>query len=116
MFFKDQFSFEYRFFETKRILAKYPGRVPIVCEKSSYKNDLPNLDKSKYLVPSDFTLGQFMYIIRERMKLNPGEALFFIISNNIHSSSTIIGHIYELFKEPDGFLYIQYCKENTFGQ
>jgi GABA(A) receptor-associated protein len=110
-----QYSFENRFNESKKVLFKYPNRIPIICEKASSKSDLPNIDKIKYLVPIDLTLGQFVFIIRNRMKLRPEEAIFLLISNNIFSTSTMVGTLYDIYKDQDGFLYIQYCKENTFG-
>ena len=113
--FKQQFSLADRFLETKRVLEKYCDRVPVICEKSYSQTDLPEIDKIKYLVPIDFTLGQFMYIIRQRLQLRSNEALFFLISNSIQSSSALIGQIYDFHKDDDGFLYIQYCKENVFG-
>jgi GABA(A) receptor-associated protein len=111
--FKNKFSFEKRFSESKKVLEKYSDRIPIICERSS--SDLPNIDKIKYLVPLDLTVGQFLYIIRNRINLKPEEALFLIISNNIFSSSIMIGTLYDFYKDADGFLYVKYCKENTFG-
>ena len=29
--------------------------------------------------------------------------------------SNILGHIYDENKDKDGFLYVKYCEENTFG-
>jgi len=113
--FKKQYSFDERFNESKRVLEKYADRIPIICEKAFNRSDLPSLDKSKYLVPLDYTLGQFMFIIRQRMHLKSEEALYFIIANSFYSSSTMIGVLYDLHKDPDGFLYIMYAKENTFG-
>jgi GABA(A) receptor-associated protein len=113
--FKNHHSFDDRLFETKRILEKYPDRVPVICEKCKYHRDLPDIDKNKYLVPCDMSLGQFMYVIRKRMPLLSEEALFFIIGNTISSSSLSMAQLYEYHKDPDGYLYIQYTKENTFG-
>jgi GABA(A) receptor-associated protein len=113
--FKALYTFEERYSESKRVLEKHVYRIPIICEKATNKNNLPSLDKSKYLVPMDLTIGQFIYIIRSRMKFPPEEAIFLLISQNIFSSSTLMGTLYDLYKDPDGFLYVQYCKENTFG-
>jgi len=113
--FKQQVSFENRLQESLRVLTKYPDRKPIICEKSRQQRDLPDIDKRKYLVPNDLTIAQFMYVIRNRMKLRPEEALFLFVNDQMVSGAAIIGHIYEYQKDPDGFLYIQYAKENTFG-
>jgi len=119
--FKYSYSFNSRFEESHRVLDKYPDRVPIICEKSrshnnnNNNNQLPNIDKNKYLVAIDLTIGQFMYVIRKRMNLRSDEAIFLFVSNTIPPSSAIIGQLYHLYKDPDGFLYIQYAKENVFG-
>lgn len=113
--FKRQFSFKYRLEESSRVLTKYPDRIPIICEKSSNQKDLPTIDKKKYLVPNDLSMGQFIYVIRKRMNLRPEEAIFLFVNNQIISGTSLIGHIYDYEKDPDGFLYIQYAKENVFG-
>ena len=113
--FKTLYSFEDRFAESTRVLNKHAYRIPVICEKATINNNLPSLDKTTYLVPIDLTLGQFVYIIRARMRLPSEQALFLLISQNMFSTSTNMGSLYDLYKDPDGFLYIQYCKENTFG-
>lgn len=113
--FKREYPFQSRIEESSRVLAKYPDRRPIICEKSNTQSDLPNIDKKKYLVPYDLTMGQFIYVIRKRMHLPPEQAIFLFVNNQIISGTSIIGHIYEYSKDADGFLYIQYARENTFG-
>jgi GABA(A) receptor-associated protein len=112
--FKQTYSFEYRFLESQRGIQNYPNRIPIICEKSRHM-DLPDIDKNKYLVPWDLTVAQFIYVIRKRIKLRPEEAIFLFIGDTISTSSAIMGELYNYHKDPDGFLYIQYTKENTFG-
>jgi GABA(A) receptor-associated protein len=114
MTFKQNHTLFQRKEESTRVLLKYPGRVPIICEKGK-QNDLPDIDKQKYLVPKDLTIGQFIYVIRKRMHFHAEEALFLLINNRIVSSSTLIGTIYHQEKDEDGFLYVKYTKENTFG-
>jgi len=105
-----------RISESNRIRMKYPERIPIICEKTnSPSNSVPDLDKSKYLVPCDLTLGQFMFVIRNRMKLPSENALFLFVKGSIPSSNTIISELYDSKKDEDGFLYINYSGENTFG-
>lgn len=117
MKFKDQFPFQKRLDESTRIRNKHPNRIPIICEKlSNVKNvDIPELDKSKYLVTNDLTIGQFLYVIRSKMKLSGEKSIFLFVSNSIYPSSTFMSTIYEKNKDPDGFLYITYSGENVFG-
>ena len=112
--YKTRVSFEQRQSECKRILRKYPDRIPILVSKC--KNcKLAEIDKEKYLVPADMNLGQFIYVIRKRIKLESSEALFIMVNNSLQPSNKLIQEIYEGLKDDDGFLYIQYSSENTFG-
>ncbi len=117
MKFKSQHTFESRFQESSKIITKYPDRIPIICEKLNEKknNDIPTLDKTKYLVPVDLTVSQFLFVIRNRMKLPAEKGIFLFIGNTIPPSSSMIINLYSQFKDPDGFLYVTYSGENVFG-
>lgn len=109
-------GFSERKTESERIKEKYPDRIPIICEKSSKNGDLlPDLDKTKYLVPGDLTIGQFMYVIRKRLKLNSSEALYLFADGNIMTCSNTVSMAYDNYRDSDGFLYFKYSKESTFG-
>jgi GABA(A) receptor-associated protein len=113
--FQKTHSFEKRETEARRIRDKYPGRVPIIVEKDS-KGAVPNIDKNKYLVPGELTVGQFLHIIRTRIKLSPEQAIFIFVNNTIPPSSRLISEVYEQYRDDDGFLYFLYSGENCFGQ
>mmetsp|Transcript_1329 Transcript_1329/g.2034 ORF Transcript_1329/g.2034 Transcript_1329/m.2034 type:complete len:119 (+) Transcript_1329:126-482(+) len=112
--FKDEHPLEKRKAEAERIRAKYPDRVPVICEKAD-RSDIPDIDKKKYLVPADLTVGQFQYVIRKRIKLAPEKALFVFCSNTIPPTASLMSTVYEEQKDEDGFLYVQYSGESTFG-
>ena len=45
---------------------------------------LLNLDMPvacRYLVPADLTVGQFVYVIRKRIKVSPEKAIFMFVKN-----------------------------------
>ena len=114
--FKNEFSFSKRSLEAKRIISKYSDRIPIICEKAKNAGpDCPYIDKKKYLVPIDLTVGQFVYVIRKRLNLHAEKALFLFINNEVPTNSDLVANIYNNYKDEDGFLYITYALENTFG-
>jgi GABA(A) receptor-associated protein len=100
--------------ETNRIMIKYPDKIPIICNRG-YNKETPLLPRNKFLVPYDLTIGQFMYVIRKHMKLEAEKALYFSIGNRIPLNNSLISNIYKEHKSEDGFLYITYSIENTFG-
>jgi len=112
--FKKKNNFEKRKEEALNITKKYPDRVPIIVEKY-HDCKLNNIDKCKYLVPKDMTMGQFIYIIRKRIELESSQSLFVSINGLLVATSESISTIYETKKDEDGFLYIVYTSENTFG-
>eukprot|EP00501_MAST-03F_sp_TOSAG23-6_P000687 GSMAST32.ASY1.ANO1.714.1 assembled CDS len=112
--FKAEHTFDKRKAEATRIRSKYPDRIPVICEKAE-RTDIPDIDKKKYLVPADLTVGQFVYVIRKRIELPPEKAIFVFIDNVLPPTASLMSAIYEEQKDEDGFLYITYSGENTFG-
>ena len=115
--FIDTYSDFERSNESTRIMKRYPERLPIICEKNIRDTGIPQIDKHKYLVPQDITIGQFMYVIRKRLRLPSEEAMFLFVGEEhvilpIHLS---MGIAFRRFKNKDGFLYVVYSKENVFG-
>lgn len=113
--FSNRYKFNERFIEANRVLAKYPERIPVICEKNVKFTDLNNLGKEKYLVYPDLTCGQFMYIIRRSLALPAEKAVFMMINGIIPSNTDIMYELYDKHKDSDGFLYITYTSENVFG-
>jgi len=131
--YKKQFTFEERKGEASRVRKKYPTRIPIIVEylsKTNFKTYFNNknnniqklsnrnkfLDKRKYLVPNDITGSQFNYVIRKRIKLEPHNAIFlFVNGKTLLDSQRLLSETYEEYKDKDGFLYIYYDYERTFG-
>ncbi|KAH0901873.1 hypothetical protein HID58_041376 [Brassica napus] len=103
---------ETRMNEATRIREKYPDRV--IVEKAG-QSDVPDIDKKKYLVPADLTVGQFVYVVRKRIKLGAEKAIFVFVKDTLPPTAALMSAIYEEHKDEDGFLYMTYSGENTFG-
>jgi GABA(A) receptor-associated protein len=121
--FKADHEFEKRLKEANKIRAKYPDRVPVIIhiDNSSVfrSQDLPEIDKIKYLVPTakDFNLGSFLFVIRKRMKLPEQVAIYPYIKefNVIPIATELMSTIYDKYADKDGFLYLDIVSENFFG-
>ncbi|KAM4744013.1 gamma-aminobutyric acid receptor-associated protein-like 2 isoform 1-T1 [Anableps anableps] len=136
--FKEDHSLEHRCLESTKIRSKYPDRVPVsvrggagaaprlpasltalcVCQVIVEKvsgSQIVDIDKRKYLVPSDITVAQFMWIIRKRIQLPSEKAIFLFVDKTVPQSSITMGQLYDKEKDEDGFLYVAYSGENTFG-
>ena len=114
--FKKKHPFEKRKEEADRILAKYPQRIPVICEKDTRSKDIPNIDRQKYLVPDDLSVANFIYVIRKRIKISPDKNIYLFVNNKVlPASAQFISTLYEKYKDEDGFLYITYAGESTFG-
>ena len=79
----------------------------MICEKVE-KSDIATIDKKKYLVPADLTVGQFVYVIRKRIKLSPEKAIFIFVDEVLPPTAALMSSIYEEHKDEDGFLYITF--------
>lgn len=112
--YKQERSFDQRLSESTRIRQKYPERFPVIVEKKP-GSDIQAIDKRKYLVPNDLTIGQFVYVIRKRLDLSPEKAIFVFINNTLPPTAAAVSQIFQDNVEEDGFMYVMYSGENTFG-
>jgi len=114
--FKKNHDFYKRLNESDRIMRKYPSKLPVIVEKHESYADIPDIDRSKYLVPNDITMAEFMYVIRKRIHITPDKSIYLFVDNlgMVPTSYTAI-QVYEQAQDKDGFLYIKYCGESTFG-
>lgn len=67
----------------------------VIVERAKHSR-IGDLDKKKYLVPSDLTVGQFYFLIRKRVHLRPEDALFFFVNNVIPPTSATMGILYQV--------------------
>jgi len=127
-------TLEERIVYSKKLLSKYSDRIPIVIEKSEFVE----LQNYKYLLPRNLLVSEFMCIIKTKMNkaLDEKKAIFtFVKSNafgiashspkenacksdknyNLVPMNQTIQEIYNIHKNEDGFLYIKFGIENTFG-
>ena len=114
-YFQEEYRFEYREKEFLKIKKKYPFRIPVIVEKNIKCDDLINIKKKKYLVPNELNISSLIYLIRKNIKLDSSKALFLMTNNKILNNNKSLYDAYEENKSEDGFLYIYYTSENTFG-
>ena len=115
-----QNSWNKRCNDSQKIMKNYPDRYPIIVFPASAYT--PKISKHKYLVSRDTTMGMFLTMIRSMVKLKQQEAIFmFIITfdngvkEHLASSHKTFAQLYDQYKHEDGFMYIKYDIENTFG-
>ncbi|KAL9263018.1 Autophagy-related protein [Drosera capensis] len=112
--FKSEKPFEKRQADALFLIETYPDRVPVIVERAQ-RSDVPGIDKPKYLVPKDISVGQFVHVIRRRIKVSAEKAIFIFVKNTLPVTSDLMSAVYEKYKDEDGFLYMTYSGESTFG-
>lgn len=111
--FLQTYTHEQRLRESRKLIIKYCDRVPILIKPGNAHT--PEVDKFKYLVPHTLKVCEFASVIRKKIKLKSYQALFIHINGILPPMNTTIFDIYQEYQSEDGFLYITYSLENTFG-
>ena len=104
--------------EVLRMLKKYPDKVPVVIVKDKGCKNITEPANTKFLVPNELTVAQFLYTLRKRIFLKPDQALFLFFgkSNEMPSATDQMVSVYERHRDPnDDMLYAIYSSESTFG-
>jgi GABA(A) receptor-associated protein len=115
--FKELNSYEARVDQFLEMTRKYPGtgRVAVVIERRR-RSSLPSLPKCKFLVPRNRKFGDLLHVVRNQLKIDQHETLYFMTSNGVFiTGSKLMSQVYDECKENDGFLYLVYDKEAMFG-
>jgi len=113
IYYKQRISFNKRKKDSEAIIAKYPQRIPVIVEP--FGDNVPEIDRSKYLVPDDLSMVNFIYVIRRRLKISSEVSIYLFVNDKIIPGMDYVSTIYEKYKDEDGFLYVKYSGEPTFG-
>jgi GABA(A) receptor-associated protein len=111
--FRKSTSLVLRRHESSKLRSSYPNRIPVILEP----HKSVKIDKKKYLVPFDITIGKFLLLIRHRILIEKGAALLiFTEDDNLPRLTDTMNSIYWNMKNTDGFLYVRLMVDNaTFG-
>jgi len=97
------------------MLAKCPGRLPVVCEKAA-GSDLPGMVKNKLLVPESMAWGELNKVIfrnfdHVQAAATPNasaESISLLANGTPIEADAVMSEVYERHKLDDNILYVTY--------
>ncbi|XP_077522345.1 microtubule-associated protein 1 light chain 3 gamma-like isoform X3 [Amblyomma americanum] len=114
--FKEQRSLASRKEEVTNIRQRFPSKIPVIVERYAKEKNLPLLDKTKFLVPQELTMSQFVSIVRNRLQISACQSFYLLVDNkSMANLSKTLSDVYADWHDEDGFLYITYASQEMFG-
>jgi GABA(A) receptor-associated protein len=90
------------------MIYKYPDKKPLI-----FHNE--NEDDVKMMADQNMSFAELVYNFRKKKELKPEQALFFFIDSKLLPNHLTVSQIHELYQSRDGFVYVNFYYENTFG-
>mmetsp|Transcript_113617 Transcript_113617/g.242561 ORF Transcript_113617/g.242561 Transcript_113617/m.242561 type:complete len:324 (+) Transcript_113617:102-1073(+) len=106
--------------EARRLLSRYPDRIPVVCEKAA-RADLPDIGNKKFAVPHNMLCSEFKYIVHKQINqaasanVAADQTIYLFVNGISPRTTASMLELHEQYKAADGFLYVAYTAENTLG-
>merc|ERR1711874_429556 len=98
--FKERRGYALRVKDVEQIRTEHPSKVPCIIERFSGEKQLPVLVK----------------IIRRRLQLHPAQAFFLLVNDStLAPVSMPMSELYRKEMDQDGFLYLVFASQETFG-
>lgn len=71
----------------------------------------------KCILPSAKSVAEIILTLRDRLALDSCQSIFLSVgeSDALVPGNSLLGDLYQRYHHPDGFLYLSYLLENTFG-
>lgn len=130
--FKAKNDLETRTDQATKMRERCPEKIPVILEKYQGSKEADKgftVTQTKFLVPSDFTYGKFLAVVRERMQssnqdssadsfvqLDHKQSLYiFFADNRLQKMDRSMAEIDDKCKDQDGFLYGAYTSQEVFG-
>ena len=98
-----------------KISEIYSDRVAVVIDRLN--DETPNISRTKYLVARNSSFDNFTCNVRKHItKIDSRQGLFFFVNGTtLIPNGAEMSTIYNRYKNEDGFLYLTYALENTYG-
>ena len=68
-------------------------------------------------MPNTFKICEVQTIIRRKLKLSKEQSLYLLVNDgkDLLRSNGTLSEVFEKYQDEDGFLYVLYTGENTYG-
>lgn len=101
--------------QSLRLYKRYPDKIPVIIDRANRRD--PTIEKHKFLVPDTSTCSELLFLLRRHINLSPTQSIFLFHDKALVNTSMRIQQLRHLsnLNKNDGFTYLFYSIENTFG-
>jgi GABA(A) receptor-associated protein len=107
-------TLEERKLQSQQFREKYPERIPVIITKDE-KSICNEIAKNKFAFVKSARVAEVLCVLRNLAFLSNSDAICVLVNNEICMGSQTLGELDAKHKDEDGFLYLKYTIQNTFG-
>lgn len=114
--YQNKFTYIERVQKSNKLLQEFPNNVPVIIERYPRETLLPRIQNRQFLVPKEVTVAYLINILKSRLGRYSRHSIWLYAGNTVlQCRFSTIAEIYNKYRSLDGFLYLQYSGEETFG-
>lgn len=101
-------SNEKRLEQTNKMKKRFPDRIPLLLSpRKQFTSEIPIVSRNKMMIPTHMNCDQLKDVIGRQLR-RVDDTIRIWIGGSIRTGHTLVNHLYDKYKDKNGFLVVEY--------